>query len=141
MGQMDHSHALAYHRNPGFQIISLYNRSPIKNLPDALKDYPFLSSFEEALALKPNVISINTHTATDADYAVAAMESGAHVFVETCGNNSRRCGTCGEDSSANESQTSRRLYPSASSQLDRVHPPRSTARSTICHAHEPESAL
>ncbi|KAK6812380.1 Oxidoreductase family NAD-binding Rossmann fold [Aspergillus parasiticus SU-1] len=82
MGQMGHSHALAYHRNPGFQIIGLYNRSPIKNLPDALKDYPFLSSFEEALALKPNVISINTHTATHADYAVAAMESGAHVFVE-----------------------------------------------------------
>ncbi|GMG31424.1 unnamed protein product [Aspergillus oryzae var. brunneus] len=82
MGQMGHSHALAYHRNPGFQIIGLYNRSPIKNLPDALRDYPFLSSFEEALALKPTVVSINTHTATHADYAVAAMESGAHVFVE-----------------------------------------------------------
>ncbi|GAB1198280.1 hypothetical protein APSETT444_007594 [Aspergillus pseudonomiae] len=82
MGQMGHSHALAYHRNPGFQIIGLYNRSPVKSLPAELKDYPFLSSFEEALALKPNVVSINTHTATHADYAVAAMESGAHVFVE-----------------------------------------------------------
>ncbi|KAE8415370.1 hypothetical protein BDV36DRAFT_285391 [Aspergillus pseudocaelatus] len=82
MGQMGHSHALAYHHNPGFQIVGLYNRSPVRNLPDALKEYPFLSSFEEALALNPDVVSINTHTATHADYAVAAMESGAHVFVE-----------------------------------------------------------
>ncbi|KAE8364690.1 hypothetical protein BDV27DRAFT_128115 [Aspergillus caelatus] len=82
MGQMGHSHALAYHYNPGFQIVGLYNRSPVRNIPDALKEYPFLSSFEEALALNPDVVSINTHTATHADYAMAAMESGAHVFVE-----------------------------------------------------------
>lgn len=82
MGQMGHSHALAYHRNPGFRIVGLYHRSPVKSLPDELEQYPFLPSFEEALTLKPNVVSINTHTATHADYAVAAMESGAHVFVE-----------------------------------------------------------
>lgn len=83
LGQMGHSHALAYHHNPGFQIIGLVDRRrPGKTFPDALKDYPLLSSFEEGLALKPDVVSINTHTATHADYAVTAMESGAHVFVE-----------------------------------------------------------
>lgn len=82
IGQMGISHALAYHHNPGFQIITLVNRSPVKNLPDELKGYPVASSLNEALALKPDVVSINTHTATHADYAVASMEAGAHAFVE-----------------------------------------------------------
>lgn len=83
LGQMGHSHALAYHHSPGFQIVGLVDRRrPGKTFPEALKGYTLLASFEEALALKPDVVSINTHTATHADYAVAAMESGAHVFVE-----------------------------------------------------------
>lgn len=82
VGQMGHSHALAYHYNSGFQIIGLVSRNPLKKLPDVLKEYPVMSSLEEALILKPNVVSINTHTATHANYAVTAMEAGAHVFVE-----------------------------------------------------------
>ncbi|KAH8891515.1 putative oxidoreductase [Thozetella sp. PMI_491] len=82
LGQMGHSHALAYHQNAGYKIIGLVSRNPAKKLPDVLKEYPVFSTLDEALALKPNVVSINTHTATHADYAVAAMEAGAHVFVE-----------------------------------------------------------
>ncbi|KAH8669019.1 putative oxidoreductase [Xylariales sp. PMI_506] len=82
IGQMGHSHALAYHHKSGFQIIGLVSRSSTNKLPDILKKYPVLSSLEEALGLKPDIVSINTHTATHADYAVAAMEAGAHVFVE-----------------------------------------------------------
>ncbi|KAI9732248.1 MAG: hypothetical protein M1818_007567 [Claussenomyces sp. TS43310] len=82
IGQMGHSHALAYHHNAGFRIVGLVSRSAVSKLPDALQPYPILPSFEAALALKPNVVSINTHTATHAEYAVAAMEAGAHVFVE-----------------------------------------------------------
>ncbi|KAJ5951964.1 oxidoreductase [Penicillium vulpinum] len=82
IGQMGHSHALAYHNNPGFQIIGLVSRSAPKKLTDILKKYPILPSFEEALLLKPDIVSINTHTATHATYAIAAMEAGAHVFVE-----------------------------------------------------------
>ncbi|RDW72842.1 oxidoreductase-5 [Coleophoma cylindrospora] len=82
IGQMGHSHALAYYHNPGFQIAALVSRSPVRKLPEVLEQFPILSSLDEALALKPDVVSINTHTATHADYAVASMESGAHVFVE-----------------------------------------------------------
>lgn len=86
LGQMGHSHALAYHHNPGYQIIGLVSRKPDaeirKMLPDVLQEYRLLPSFEEALSLAPDVVSINTHTATHADYAVAALEAGAHVFVE-----------------------------------------------------------
>ena len=29
LGQMGQSHALAYHHNPGFEIVGLANRSPV----------------------------------------------------------------------------------------------------------------
>jgi predicted dehydrogenase len=82
LGNMGRSHALAYHRNPGFEIAGLVNRSPV-DLPDELKTYPFFDSYETALAaLKPDVASINTYSESHADYAVAAMDAGADVFVE-----------------------------------------------------------
>ena len=82
LGQMGQSHAMAYHAHPGFQITALVNRSA-RALPEALQGYPLLHDYKAALAeLKPDVVSISTHTDTHADYAVAALESGAHVFVE-----------------------------------------------------------
>ena len=81
LGQMGLSHALAYHRNPGFRIIGLVNRSPVA-LPDELRRYPVLDGFEAGLALAPDLVSVNTYTDSHAAYAVAAMEAGAHVFVE-----------------------------------------------------------
>jgi predicted dehydrogenase len=81
LGQMGRSHALAYHANPGFEIVGLYNRSDV-DLPEELKAYPRVESFEAGLALKPDVVSINTYTDSHAPFAIAAMEAGAHVFVE-----------------------------------------------------------
>ncbi|WP_029076233.1 Gfo/Idh/MocA family protein [Kaistia adipata] len=81
LGQMGRSHALAYHANPGFEIVGLFNRSEV-DLPDELKAYPRVDSFEAGLALKPDVVSINTYTDSHAPFAIAAMEAGAHVFVE-----------------------------------------------------------
>ena len=81
LGQMGLSHALAYHRNPGFRIVGLVNRSAV-TLPDELRPYPVLDGFEAGLALAPDLVSVNTYTDSHAPYAVAAMEAGAHVFVE-----------------------------------------------------------
>ena len=82
LGNMGLSHAQAYHADPGFQIVGLANRSPVK-LPSALQTYPRFSSFDEGLAAtKPGLVSINTLTDSHADYAIRAMEAGAHVFVE-----------------------------------------------------------
>jgi predicted dehydrogenase len=81
LGKMGKSHALAYHANPGFEIIGLCNRSD-PQLPESLRIYPRVGDFEAGLALAPDVISINTYTDTHAEYAVAAMQCGAHVFVE-----------------------------------------------------------
>jgi predicted dehydrogenase len=81
LGQMGKSHALAYHRNPGFTIIGLVNRSPVE-LPPELERYKWLESFAAGLAEKPDLVSINSYTDSHADYAIAAMEAGADVFVE-----------------------------------------------------------
>ncbi len=81
LGQMGRSHALAYHAEPGFEIVGLYNRSPV-DLPEELKGYPRVESFEAGLALKPDLVSINTYSDSHAALAMAAMEAGAHVFVE-----------------------------------------------------------
>lgn len=81
LGQMGLSHALAYHRNPGFAIVGLVNRSPV-DLPPELRDYPLLPDFAAGLAERPELVSVNTYTDSHADHAIAAMEAGAHVFVE-----------------------------------------------------------
>lgn len=82
LGNMGRSHALAYHRNPGFEIAALVNRSR-PALQDELSGYAILSDFKAALAeLKPDVASINTYSDSHADFAVAALEAGCHVFVE-----------------------------------------------------------
>lgn len=82
LGNMGLSHALAYHNNPDFEIIALVNRSLVE-LPDELKTYPILQEYEAALKkLKPDLVSINTYSDTHADYAIMAMQAGAHVFLE-----------------------------------------------------------
>lgn len=82
LGNMGLSHALAYHHNPGFEIVGLVNRSKL-DLPAELSTYPFSHDYEAALeALKPDLASINTYSDSHAAYAIAAMEGGAHVFLE-----------------------------------------------------------
>jgi len=78
LGNMGMSHALAYTRIPGFEVVGVCERRIAnRNLPEALKGARAFSNFEEALAtLNPDVVSINTLPDTHADFA------GAHVFVE-----------------------------------------------------------
>ncbi|MGI3900429.1 MAG: Gfo/Idh/MocA family protein [Janthinobacterium lividum] len=81
LGQMGRSHALAYHRDAEFEIVGLVNRSPV-DLPAELATYPRLPDFEAGLALAPDLVCIASYTDSHADYAVAALQAGAHVFVE-----------------------------------------------------------
>lgn len=82
LGNMGRSHALAYHHDPAFQIVGLVNRSAV-DLPPELQGYPLTADFPEALhRLKPDLACIATYSDSHADYAVAAMQAGAHVFVE-----------------------------------------------------------
>jgi predicted dehydrogenase len=82
LGNMGKSHALAYHHDPAFEIVGLVNRSPVP-LPAELCGYPVATDFHAELArCKPDLVAIATYSDSHADYAVAAMQAGAHVFVE-----------------------------------------------------------
>ena len=84
LGNMGASHASAYHRNDGFEIVGLMSRSiKSKEIPDALKNYPQFEDFDEAMAAtRPDAVSINSWPNSHADYALRAMDAGAHVFME-----------------------------------------------------------
>jgi len=82
LGNMGRSHALAYHRHPGFEIVGMVNRSKPR-LDEELAGYEIRPEFLPALReLEPELVSINTYSDSHADYAVAALEQGAHVFIE-----------------------------------------------------------
>ena len=85
LGHMGLSHAQAYHDLQGFEVVGLCDRGLSKSpdLPDRLVRYPQYRDFDAALAAtRPDAVSICTWADTHADYAIAAMQAGAHVFVE-----------------------------------------------------------
>ena len=84
LGNMGMSHALAYARIPGFQVVGVCERRIAqRKLPPELEHAERFANFEEALAkLKPDVVSINTMPDTHGEFEIKAMEAGAHVSVE-----------------------------------------------------------
>jgi len=84
LGNMGMSHALAYTRIPGVEVVGVCTRHIDEvDLPEALADAKKFSDFDTALTeLEPDIVSVNTLPDTHAEYAIKAMEAGAHVFVE-----------------------------------------------------------
>lgn len=84
LGNMGKSHASAYHRNAGFEIVGIMSRTiKSKPVPDELQGYPLFEDFDTALAAtRPDAVSINSWPNTHAEYAIKAMRAGAHVFME-----------------------------------------------------------
>ncbi|MGR3762333.1 Gfo/Idh/MocA family protein (plasmid) [Roseobacteraceae bacterium NS-SX3] len=82
LGNMGYSHALAHHAAPDAEIVGLVNRSG-RQARAPLEGYPVFSGFAKALAeTKPDLVVIATYSESHAEYAIAAMEAGSHVFVE-----------------------------------------------------------
>ncbi len=83
---MGTSHARAYHDMPGFEITGLVSRGPDSRarLNAALGGgYPEFEDYFDALAAtRPDAVCISTYTETHAPYALAALDGGAHVFLE-----------------------------------------------------------
>jgi predicted dehydrogenase len=73
---------LALHHHPGAEIVGLVNRTAV-NLPPDLTSYRLFNDFQSALDEKrPELVIIATYSDSHADFACAAMQAGAHVFVE-----------------------------------------------------------
>lgn len=82
LGNMGLSHALAHHNHSDAEIVGLVNRSGRVDHPD-LAGYRAFADFGVALSeTNPDLVVIATYSDSHADYACAAMEAGAHVFVE-----------------------------------------------------------
>lgn len=83
---MGTSHARAYHRSDDFEIVGLVSRgaeSRARVNADLGGGYPEFADYHAALTTtRPDAVCISTYTETHVDYAVAAMEAGAHVFLE-----------------------------------------------------------
>lgn len=85
LGNMGVSHASAYHRMDGFEIVGLMSRT-IKSrtdIPDELAGYPLFEDYDQALAeTNPDAVSINTWPNTHAEFAIKAFDNDCHVFME-----------------------------------------------------------
>lgn len=84
-GNMGKSHALAYHNLDGFEICGIVSTGNSKVvLNEKLGGgYPLFSDFYEALeATKPDAVCISTYPDTHEAFAIKALESGCHVFIE-----------------------------------------------------------
>ena len=85
VGNMGRSHALAYKKLDGFELVGLMSRKirGRNDLPAELADVPRFEDFDEAIrATKPDAVSINTYPDTHAHYALKAFDAGCHVFME-----------------------------------------------------------
>ena len=82
LGNMGKSHALACHYHAGFDIVALVNRST-PELPKELVNLPLHADFHTALSsVDCDAVSINTYSDSHAEYAIAALDAGKHVFLE-----------------------------------------------------------
>lgn len=84
LGNMGASHASAYHRLDGFEIVGIMSRSiKSKKIPDELASYPLYEDFDVAMKeARPDAVSINSWPNTHAEYALKAFAAGCHVFME-----------------------------------------------------------
>jgi len=85
-GNMGTSHARAYNSMNEFDITGLVSRgaeSRERLNAELGGDIPLFDDFEKALTTtSPDAVCICTYPGTHAGYAIKALESGAHVFVE-----------------------------------------------------------
>lgn len=82
LGNMGKSHALACHHHPGFEVVALVNRST-PELAEELQQIPLYNDYYKALeSVECEVVSINTYSDSHAEFAIAALDAGKHVFLE-----------------------------------------------------------
>ena len=85
-GNMGASHARAYHKLEGYSVAGIVTRSEASRAPltESLGGgIAGFDDFDTALAeVQPEVVSINTYPETHEEFAIKALNTGAHVFME-----------------------------------------------------------
>jgi predicted dehydrogenase len=84
-GNMGSSHARAYHRLPGFNLVGLVDRN-VRNRENLSEELGGINQYDDLdtalISLKPDAVNISTYPDSHAAYALKSLEAGAHVFVE-----------------------------------------------------------
>jgi len=84
-GNMGSSHALAYHRHPGFRIAGLVdcNSEMRARLAAKVDGPPEFDELDAALAAtRPDAAAICTYPDSHAELVLKALAAGCHIFVE-----------------------------------------------------------
>ncbi|PRD48614.1 Gfo/Idh/MocA family protein [Sphingobacterium haloxyli] len=84
-GNMGASHAAAYHKLAGFEIVGLVSRGDSKHRINTMLEtvYPTFDHYDDALhQTEPDAVCIATYPDTHEEYALKAFAAGAHVFIE-----------------------------------------------------------
>lgn len=84
-GNMGASHAAAYHKLAGFEIVGLVSRGDSKHHVNTMLEtsYPTFDHYDDALRqTEPDAVCIATYPDTHETYALKAFAAGAHVFIE-----------------------------------------------------------
>ena len=84
-GNMGSSHARAYHKLAGFDLVGLVDLNP-KNRERLSKELGGIDQFDDfdaaLIAKKPDAVSVCTYPGTHAELTLKALEADAHVFCE-----------------------------------------------------------
>ena len=84
-GNMGSSHARAYHKLEGFDLVGLVDKNPEirEKLSEELGGIDQFDDFDTALvAKKPDAVAVCTYPGTHAAITLKALQAGAHVFCE-----------------------------------------------------------
>lgn len=84
-GNMGASHARAYHKMDGFELVGLVAPTPKRReeLAKELGGVQQFDDFDKALTeTRPDAVSINSYPDTHYDYAIKSLKADAHVFIE-----------------------------------------------------------
>lgn len=85
-GHMGRSHAFAYSKLPGFEVVGIVTRTPesrlalVKELGSNIPDF---GNFDDALAqTHPDAVCVCSYPDSHYKYAIAALDANCDVFVE-----------------------------------------------------------
>lgn len=83
-GHQGSAHGKAYHAMPEFRVAGVVSRGPEtrERLSNELGVSAYDDYYKAFKATEPEAVSINTYPDTHAEYAIHAMQNGAHIFLE-----------------------------------------------------------
>ena len=144
VGNMGLSHALAYDKIDGFEIVGLCSRSirGRNDLPAELASLPRYENYRRGARRLPARCGLDQHLS---QHPRGILSQGLRRGLPRLRREAARhhrggCASGGGQGARHRQEAGHRLHPARAPCLDRVHRARADARQAAGHAHEPQSA-